>query len=198
MAINTFGTLKQAIADWTHRTNLTPYLDDFVRMAESRIFSDLKVKEMEARTTYTPTTRYLATPARMTSIRRVVAKTATPRELLSTSPDGIHALYSTSTGTPSHYAIIGSEIEFNRVPNIDMEIVYYAAPVALSDAATTNDVLAAYPDVYLAACMVEAGGFIKDAAMTAAWADRYTDALSRANRKSSRFHTGGPMAMVRG
>lgn len=167
-------------------------------MAESRIFSDLKVKEMEARTTYTPTSRYLATPTRLTSMRRVVAKTATPRQLLSTSPDGIHALYDTATGTPSHYTVIGSEIEFNRVPNIDIEIVYYAAPAPLSDSATTNAILTAYPDVYLAACMMEAGVFIKDPGMISMWANAYSDAFSRANRKSLRFRTAGPMQVARG
>lgn len=195
MAINTFATLKTAISDWTHRNDLTSYLDDFVKMAEARIFSDLKVKEMEARTTYTPTSRYLATPTGMTSIRRITASTTPPRELLSTSPDGIHSHYNTGSGTPTHYAVLSEEIEFNCVPNVDVEIVFFAEPTALSDSNTTNDVLTAYPQIYLAACMVEAGLYMVDDAMVAKWQGLYSDAVAAANRKSSKFHTGGPMAV---
>jgi len=197
MAIGTFAQLKTAITDWTHRANLTNYLDDFVTLGESRIFSELKVVEMEARTSYTPTSRYLSTPARMTAIRRVIAQSSPPQEVISTSPDGIHANYSTSSGTPSYYAVLGSEIEFNRIPNIDIELLYYAAPAALSVSNTTNSILTAYPDIYLSACMIEAGNFMKDPDTIMLWTQKYTDALTRVNKKSSRFHTAGPMMVVR-
>ena len=197
MAIGTYAQLKTAITDWTHRANLTSYLGDFVTLAESRIFSELKVVEMEARTSYTPTSRYLATPTRMTSIRRVIAQTTPPQEVISTSPDGIHANYSTSSGTPSYYAVLGSEIEFNKIPNINIEILYYAAPAALSDSNTTNSILTAYPDIYLSACMIEAGNFMKDNDTIMLWTQKYTDTIARMNRKSSRFHTAGPMMVVK-
>lgn len=197
MAIGTFAQLKTAITDWTHRANLTSYLDDFVTLGESRIFSELKVVEMESRTSYTPTSRYLSTPARMTAIRRVIAQSSPPQEVISTSPDGIHANYSTSSGTPSYYAVLGSEIEFNRIPNIDIELLYYAAPAALSTSNTTNSILTAYPDIYLSACMIEAGNFMKDPDTIALWTQKYSDAIARVNRKSSRFHTAGPMMVVR-
>jgi hypothetical protein len=100
------------------------------------------------------------------------------------------------SGTPTHYAILGSEIEFNRVPNVDVEILHYAAPAALSDSNTTNDVLTYYPTVYLAASMCEAAIFIKDAQMLATWEGKYAAALAAANKKSDRFHTAGPMAVL--
>ena len=196
MSINTFATLKTSITSWTKRADLTSVLDDFVLMAESRIFSDLKVIEMEARADYTPTSRYLATPTGLTSIRRIVAKSSPPVELMATSPDGLRTVYDEGSGTPSHYAILGSEIEFNRIPNVDVEIVYYAAPTALSDVNTTNAILTAYPQIYLAACMVQAGLYIVNDAMVAKWQGLYADAVSAANRKSSKFQTAGPMATV--
>ena len=196
MSISTFSELQTAIADWSHRANLTSYLPDFVTMAENKIFSDLKVKEMEARTTYTPTSRYLSTPTGMTGIRRLIALTTPPVELFSTSPDGLHTVYDTASGTPSYYAVLGSEIEFNRIPNVDVELLYYSAPTALSSGNTTNAILTAYPNIYLAACMVECATFIKDPSMLATWQGKYADAVSAANRKSSKFHTAGPMATV--
>lgn len=196
MSINTFATLKTAISSWAHRDDLTNYLDDFVTMAEARIFSDLKVKEMEARTSYTPTSRYLSTPTRMTAIRRILAMTTYPVELIGTSPDGLRVVYDSASGTPSHYTVLGSEIEFNRVPNVDVEILHYAAPAPLSDTATSNDVLTAYPQVYLAACMIEAGLYMIDDAMVSKWQSLYADAVSAANRKSTKFHAAGPMATV--
>ena len=196
MSISTYAELQTAIAGWTHRANLTSYLGDFITMAEERMFSELKVKEMEARTDYTPASRYLSTPTRMTSIRRIVAKSTPPIELIGTSPDGLRVVYDTGSGTPSHYTVLGSEIEFNRIPNVDVEILHYAAPAALSDANTTNDVLTYYPSLYLAASMCEAAIFIKDPQMLATWEGKYAAALDAANKKSSRFHTAGPMASV--
>ena len=196
MSIDTYATLKTAIAGWTHRDDLTASLGDFITMAETRIFSDLKVKEMEARTDYTPTSRYLTTPTRLTSIRRIVAKAATPVELMATSPDGLRRVYDTATGTPSHYTVLGSEIEFNRIPNVDMEILHFAAPAALSDTDTSNAVLSAYPQIYLAACMVQAGLYMVDDGMVAKWQGMYADAVSAANRKSNKFHTAVPMAVA--
>lgn len=195
MSIATYTELKAAITSWTHRADLTSYLADFITMAEERLFADLKVKEMEARTDYTPTSRYLSTPTRMTSIRRIVAKSSPPVELIATSPDGLRAVWDDGSGTPSHYTVLGSEIEFNRVPNVDVEILHYAAPAPLSDTAT-NAVLTAYPNVYLTASMCEAAIFMKDAQMLATWEGKYSSALAAANKKSSRFHTGGPMATV--
>lgn len=195
MALTSYSELKTAISDWTHRNDLGNYLADFVKMAEGRIFYDLKVKEMEARTSYTPTSRYLDTPTGMTAIRRIVAQSAVPQELLSTSPDGIHAHYNTSSGIPTHYAVLGDEIEFNCIPNVDVEIVYWAEPTALSDSNTTNAILTAYPQVYLAACMIEAGLYTIDDAMVSKWQGLYADAVAAANRKSSKFHTAGPMAV---
>lgn len=195
MSLTTYAELKTAIADWTHRANLTSYLGDFIRMGEEKLFSDLKVKELEARTDYTPSSRYLSTPTRLTSIRRIVAKSSPPVEMIGTSPDGIKTVWDTGSGTPSHYTILGSEIEFNRVPNVDVEILHYAAPDSLSDSNTTNSILTAYPNLYLAASMVEAAFFIKDQAAIATWQGKYADGVAAANRKSSRFHTGGPMAI---
>lgn len=196
MSIATYDELKTAIAAWTHRANLTSYLGDFITMAEERMFSELKVKEMEARTDYTPSSRYLSTPTRMTAIRRIVAKSSPPVELVGTSPDGLRVVYDTGSGTPSHYTVLGSEIEFNRIPNVDVEILHYAAPAALSASNTTNSILTAYPTVYLTASMVEAAIFVKDQSMLATWQGKYADAISAANRKSSKFHTAGPMAAV--
>lgn len=196
MALDTYATLKTSITDWTKRADLSSYLGDFVTLAEARIFSDIKVKEMETRSEYTPTSRYLATPTGLTSIRRMVAKSSPPFELLSTSPDGIHAVYDANSGTPTHYAVLGSEIEFNRVPNVAVEIVYFAAPDALSDTNTTNTILTAYPQVYLAACMIEAALFMVDDSMLQKWQMVYSDALTKANKKSTRFNTAGPMATV--
>ena len=35
MAVSTYTELKTAIADWTDRSDLTSYLDDFIQQAES-------------------------------------------------------------------------------------------------------------------------------------------------------------------
>lgn len=198
MSISTYDELKAAIAAWSHRSDLTTYIPDFIAAAENRMFYDLRVKEMESRATYTPSSRFLSTPTRMTTIRRITAQTNPPVQLLSVSPDGLMEKYDDSSGTPKFYTILGSEIQFNRTPTCDVEIQYYAEPEALSDSNTTNAILTAYPQVYLAASMIEAMLYTVNDAGVQKWTQVYQDHLMRANKASSRFNTAGPMMVVAG
>ena len=57
---------------------------------------------------------------------------------------------------------------------------------ALSDAAPTNALLADYPDAYLFATLCEAGPFLRDDALAAAYEARLERAIGEINSKDAR------------
>jgi hypothetical protein len=57
---------------------------------------------------------------------------------------------------------------------------------ALSDAAATNALLADHPDAYLFATLCEAGPFLRDAELAAAYEARLERAIAEINSKDAR------------
>jgi hypothetical protein len=55
MALNTYGELQASIADWADREDLTLQIKDFIRLAETEIYRDLRCRENEFVVTYNTT-----------------------------------------------------------------------------------------------------------------------------------------------
>lgn len=53
MSIKNYGELKAAVADWIDRTDLTDKIGDFIRMAETEVYRDLRVRDNEFSITLT-------------------------------------------------------------------------------------------------------------------------------------------------
>ena len=51
MALSTFTELKEAVADWLDRSDLTARIPDFIALAEARINRELRIRPMEVRST---------------------------------------------------------------------------------------------------------------------------------------------------
>lgn len=155
MALGTYSGLKTAIVDFSGRDDLTSLLDDFIDMAEQRMFYNdempLRVRQMESRTTLTGTAgnRFLALPADFLEPRALVIIDSSERiELTFNSPSALEII--STNGSPRFYALT-DQIEFDRKLDAayDFELQYYAKPTALADANTTNVILTNYPTVYL-------------------------------------------------
>ncbi len=56
MALDTFSNLKSVIADYLARDDLTTQIPDFIRLAESRMDKELRVRELIKRATTSTTT----------------------------------------------------------------------------------------------------------------------------------------------
>src|SRR5690349_7592870 len=64
MALATYADLKTEIATWANRSDLTAELDNFILLAESRMYDELILKDMESEEALTLTTsqNYVALP----------------------------------------------------------------------------------------------------------------------------------------
>jgi len=67
MAINTFATLKTAVANWLNRDDLTDRIPEFISLAESRLSRELETRGQEKRATLTTSAsdQYISLPARL-------------------------------------------------------------------------------------------------------------------------------------
>lgn len=164
MALSTFSELKTAIAAWMWgRTDLGDHLNDFIALAEARLNRELRLREMEASEDLTLTDGEADLPADYLSLRGVTALTSPKRPLAYTSPDGLDRAYpSDPSGWPCVFTIEGAKIKVRPTTASDIRLAYYAKIPALSDANTSNWLLAKAPNAYLHASCLEAAKFIGD------------------------------------
>lgn len=198
MAINDYSTLKQALADWSHRTDLSSQLDDFIRLGEERMATDLRVRELETSTTATLTGITLPLPTDFAEFRRFTIASTSKQSPEMIGADGLRAKYDSANGFPKYYSLVGSNIEFNRTPDSAYTYVldYWKKPPAITSTDTTSAILTNYPGVYLFASLMELASYTKNDTDLARYQGKYSQYLGMANRRA-RQH-GGPMRIVTG
>jgi hypothetical protein len=160
MAITTYATLKTAIADWLHRGDLTSKIDTFIDLAEARMNRELRLSEMETRTTITATNEYESFPTGALEFRNIQVNGEYTYPIEYKTPQQMDKDNFGETGDPKYYTIIGNEFQFYPVPtSTEIEVTYFKAITALDDTNTTNFLLTATPECYLHGCMVYANLF---------------------------------------
>ena len=99
MALGTYTELKDAIADWLDRSDLTARIPDFIALAEARINRELRIRPMEVRSTMVTTAdqQYFQLPGGYIQMRNMQLNTnqTTPLEYITT--DMLARLYGSTT-----------------------------------------------------------------------------------------------------
>ena len=186
MAITTYAELKTAIGNWTARSDLTSYLDEFIDLAETYIKRDpahpdspeiggVRGNITRATGTLSTSASTLALPSDfLESYRLNLTADANFSVLRYVAPTQLSLHHRSGTGRPSFYTM-SDVIEFDVKPDSEYpyELSYYPQVTALSASNTTNFVLTGYPDVYLSACLFHAFRFIQDEQSAASWLGQY-------------------------
>ena len=163
MVITTYSELKTAIADWTHRSDLTNHLDTFIDLAEARMNRELRMSEMETRATITASSEYVAMPTGALEIRNIQVNGSYTYTVEYKTPAQMDKDNNGATGAPTFYTIIGDEFQFYPVPtSTEIEVTYYKAITALDDTNTTNFLLTSHPECYFHGCMTYAKIYMMD------------------------------------
>jgi hypothetical protein len=119
---------------------------------------------------------------------------STPRELEFAHPSYLHALYPLAAqGNPRLFTIEGATLTVRPSDDTALTFDYFQKIVALSNAAPSNWLLAAHPDLYLTGALAEALFFVKDYETAAAYAGK-RDALFDELERLDSF-TRGPAAI---
>ena len=209
MAIDTLDALKAAINDWALRDDLP--LDNIISVAESRIWDDLRIREMGCKsiTTITEPTTVVETPKRFIDMRRIRLLQGTGGLMLKyTAPDLMPEIL--GTGLPYQFTVHVDQIEFDATLQADqqLEMLFFRAPWPLgiavpedmpeaeipkysTDAVTvdTNPVLQTRPNIYLWASLIEVYG--REGADAGEWAVRYKEAVDKANESARASQSSG-------
>ncbi len=200
MTISTYVELQTAIQDWyKDRADLQPFAADFITLATSYFNLTLRVREMETKTDLTPDADGVCTlPTDYIEAKRVVELASTRRPLEYITEDAADEYYPTRSADLScHYMILGSSLTALPISANDIELTYYQNIPALSDQNTTNWLLTAHPDIYLAACRYYAYDFIGDTQKMTEQLQTFQALLKSLERSSDRNRWGGPAMYTR-
>ena len=187
MALSTYANLTSAIQNWLHRSDLSSYVDDFVTLGESRIYNDLRIREMETVTTSTVSSGVIAVPSNYIEMKSAYVSSVNPNvKLERKTAEWIYEYYPdrTATDIPLFFAREGSNFIFGPYSDGAYAVTmnYYNKLAALSSA--VNTVFTTYPGLWLFASLSETAPFLKDDKRIIIWEAKYQDLLKRIQKES--------------
>ena len=207
MAINTFTTLKTAVADFLNRDDLTSATENFIALAESQINRDIRHWKMETRSSGQQSAgdEYSQVPADwMETIRFHVTDNGTsPLNLISRAAmSDKRASNEDAIGTPTHYTHADGQFQLYPTPSAETntELLYYAKTKALSSSNSDNWLLLEAPDVYLYGALLHSAPYLGEDERIAIWAQMYSAAVQQLNQASenARYSGSGLKLKIRG
>ena len=203
MAIGTFAELKTAAANWLDRSDLTSRIPEFITLAEARFNRVLRIRDMEVVSTSISTsagTREYSLPTRFVQMKEFHLTTDPLTPLSYITPEMMTRMQAgSSKSKPQVYTIIADNVRLGPNPDAvyTTSMLYYQAFAALSDAATTNDMLTNNPDVYLYGTLLEAEPFIMNDERVGLWLAAFEKAVGDIqNQDNKDRHSGSQLRVM--
>jgi hypothetical protein len=157
----TYTTLQADIASYFHRTDLTAVIPNFITTAESFLFRELRVKELQIMVTGTTTDGYVTLPTDFGS----VAKLTTTYGGVERSLDYVAQAESSVSnfGNPSNYSLDNNKLRIWSAGTNQAYTLYYVPKISnLGSTVATNWILDNAYDLYLYASCAEGAKYIRD------------------------------------
>jgi len=206
MALSNYTEIKDAVADWLDRSDLSDRIPDFIALAETRINRDLRIRPMEVRSTMSTTAskRYFNLPGGYLQMRNIQLNTDPIAALEYITPEMLDRLYGgSSTGQPKAYTLIGDAIQLAPIPDTvyELEMAFYEKFTPLgagtSGTVTSNWLSTNAPDVLLYGALLEAEPFIKNDERIPVWLNAYKEAIDKIQKADARDRHSGSQMRVR-
>jgi len=200
MSIGSYQELKDAIANFLARDDLTAQIPDFIQLAEARMSRELETREQEKRATATLTAgdEYIALPTDMREIRSVKLNVSPVKVLSYFSPIGLDTQYSSDgQGRPEGYSIVGKEMKLRPIPDTGYtaEIIYIGTLPAISDTVTPTLFLRS-PDLYLYGSLAEAYAYLLDEGRATQYDAKFSRGIQEVKVDEERSHYGSGSLQV--
>ena len=203
MAIGTFAQLKTATANWLDRSDLTDRIPEFITLAEARFNRVLRIRDMETVSTAISTTagtREYNLPTGFVQMKEFHLSTDPITPLAYITPEMMSRMQAgSSKSKPQVFTIIADKVRLGPNPDAvyTTSMLYYKAFTALSDSATTNDMLTNNPDVYLYGTLLEAEPFIMNDERVQLWAIAFKQAIDDIqNQDNKDRHSGSQLRVM--
>ena len=191
MPLDSYTSLKTAVANWLNREDLTSQIPDFIALAEARFNREMRVNAMVQRDYTIATNGYVQLPDDwLQHISMIITAPADTYEALTYI--GVEEYYDRQkdglTGSPRYYTIIDNNILLLPLPtqNVTLEIVYYGKIPALSDSNTSNWLLARSPDLYLYGSLIQAEAYLNNDERIPLWTAAVAKTIADMSLESER------------
>lgn len=179
MSITNYAELQAAIGNWLNRSDLSVFIPDFIILAESRIYRELRVRAMELSFSGTISAGVIAVPSSYVAWKFAYVNVTPVRRLTVKEPGWIYEYYPNrvAEGVPNYIAREGDNFIFGPYPDSSYAVngIYYQRLDALSNTNTTNWFITNAPDLLLFASLMEAAPFLKQDDRIAVWMSKYQD-----------------------
>jgi hypothetical protein len=195
MAITDYSSLKTAITNWTHRTDLSSVCDDFIQLTEAWLNRELRLSQMETRYSFTPSSEYTSLPHDFLAVRTLQLTSNPVREIPYITPTQMDIL-DQAESTLMYYTIRGDQLQVNATSSTSAEITYYAKLEGLTANNETNWLIAAHPDVYFYGCLAEAFAYAMDEEQAQKYIALFSSAVNKLKTVDNQRRYGQAM-MVR-
>jgi len=159
------GELEILVADYLHRTDTDTIgaIPGFITLTTARIGRDLRSQENQTiLDPFQPAAEISALPVDYRQIKSLSYLSGRIRIDVITATAGVLATYPRTGNSPQVYNVIGKSIEIAPFSPIDMRLIYFNAPAELVDTDSENEILTAYPYIYLYGALIEGFTFTQD------------------------------------
>ena len=183
MAFTSYTTLKDTIADYLARDDLTTQIPDFITLAEKRLQRELRIRPMlkVANASMVAGDKTVSLPEDFLAMKDLFINASPVHSLQFLVPSTFFAnSRSTDRGLPVHYTLIGDEFQFAPSPDsaYQLEMVYYHKPDFLSATNPSNLFLSECPDLLLYGALAEAEPYLMNDERLNTWSSLYDRGLA--------------------
>jgi len=201
MSFTSYSDLQTTIAGYLARSDLTTQIPDFIRLAETRLRRDLRIRQMlkSVTTSTVAADSTVELPSDFLEVRDLVINGTPPQPLNYASPSAFSRNTRTwESGKPLDYTVLANDFQLAPVPDAvyTVKMLYFAAPTFLSDSNTSNVFLANTPDVLLYGSLLEAEPYLMNDARINTWGTMFDRALASIIRSDEQGqYSGVPLAI---
>jgi hypothetical protein len=201
MSFTSYSDLQTTIAGYLARSDLTTQIPDFIRLAETRLRRDLRIRQMlkSVTTSTVAADSTVELPSDFLEVRDLVINGSPPQPLNYASPSAFSRNTRTwESGKPLDYTVLANDFQLAPVPDAvyTVKLLYFAAPTFLSDTNTSNVFLANTPDVLLYGSLLEAEPYLMNDARVNTWGTMFDRALASITRSDEQGqYSGVPLAI---
>lgn len=195
MAIDNYGDLKTTVADYLVRDDLTSNIPDLIRMGESRLAADLRLRFMEAtaNVTISDGVRTTALPDRYLEGRSLYISSPHSRLEWRTPVEYWELWADKTSAQPQVFTIEGENFTWGPIPNAGFTAVctYYKQPDILASDGDSNGLFTLAPNMYVYATLIEAAPFLGADPRIKTWTTLYEDLKQRLEDANARDRYSG-------
>lgn len=178
MDLSTYSGLKDAVASYLARSDLTNEIPVFIQLAENRLRRDLRIRPMlkVATTNTVANDATVQIPSDFLQMRDLHINNNPITVLQYESPSNFYRnTFSLINGVPKQYTLLSDQFQLAPIPDSEMtlQMLYYAAPPYLSNSNSSNVFLVNCPDLLLYASLGEAEPYLMNDPRLQTWKAMY-------------------------